>query len=77
MKHPLKNIEFFGSLSIILAILTAGKAYNLIKEGTIKTHDFIEYMKQLVYTIKESWDIKNEKIEQILDNCSVYSVKKL
>ena len=75
VKHPLKNIEFSGSLSIISAISTAGKTYNLIKEGTIKAHDFIEYMKQLVNTIKESWDIKNEEIGLILDNCSVHSAK--
>ena len=75
VKQPFKNIQFSGSLSIMSTISIAGLSYNFIKEGTIKAHDFVEYINQMIEIMKSSWDIKNEEIGLILDNCAVHSAK--
>ena len=75
VKQPFKNIQFSGLLSIMSTISITGLSYNFIKEGTIKAHDFVEYINQMIEIMKSSWDIRNEEIGLILDNCAVHSAK--
>ena len=74
-KQPFKNILFTRSISIMSTISTTGKVFNVIKEGTIRSNDFIEYIRQMVKYMKSNMNIENREIELILDNWAVHSVK--
>ena len=56
-------------------ISTTGKVFNVIKEGTIRSNDFIEYIRQMVKYMKSNMNIENREIGLILDNWAVHSAK--
>ena len=67
-KHPFKSILFTGLISIMPTISTTGKVFNVIKEGTIRSNNFIEYIRQMIKYMKSNMKIESKEIGFVLDN---------
>ena len=59
--QPSKNNLFNGSISIMSTISISDKVFNAIKEGAIRSNDFIKYIRQIIKYMKNDMNIETGK----------------
>ena len=74
-EKTVKGIIFKGSVSIISSIMTDGRTYTEVVEGTLTGEKFIAYKDRLLKYFKRITDVDKSKIGIILDNWSVHRSK--
>ena len=73
-KQPIKNIFIKSSVTIMSAISSFGKTYNVLKTDSYKGSDFIQFMKDVIQDLNEI-GYESNKIGVILDNWSIHRSK--